>query len=235
MLSTLAELKKYYIFNYIFGIIFFGQILADYYDLEILTILLKPGTTISLMVGLYIYTQLKGRFHQRIFVGLMFSLFGDCFFLFQNSKSIFFIYALIAFFICHIFYTRAFYLDFRSAPELDKKGARITVVLGAVICTCFFFFLRPYLGSMRVPVLGYSLMITFMLMMAAFRNQRVNKSSFELILSGAILFYISDALIAINRFVISFNHASTAILVTYTFAQYLITMGAVNRILLNKS
>ncbi|RYE54560.1 MAG: lysoplasmalogenase [Sphingobacteriales bacterium] len=103
------------------------------------------------------------------------------------------------------------------------------------MCTCFFFFLRPYLGPMRVPVLGYSLTITFMLMMAAFRNMRVNQSSFEMIMIGALFFYVSDALLAINRFVTFFSLANLAIMVTYMIAQYLITMGAINRTLLNKN
>jgi uncharacterized membrane protein YhhN len=75
--------------------------------------------------------------------------------------------------------------------------------------------------------------ISLMMMMAAFRNLRVNRSSFLLILFGAIFFLVSDALLALNKFVIQFDYAGVFIMATYMAAQYLITMGAVDRKLIN--
>ena len=82
---------------------------------------------------------------------------------------------------------------------------------------------------MRVPVLAYILIISFMLMMAVFRNMRVNRLSFNLILFGALLFILSDALLAYNRFVNPIAYSGVWIMATYMIAQYLITMGGIER------
>ncbi|MES2829408.1 MAG: lysoplasmalogenase [Bacteroidota bacterium] len=230
MLSTLVELKKYSILNYIFGFIFLNCIIGEYYNLQTLVLLVKPFITLSLAVALWAYTKLKGKFHKRIFIGLILSLTGDCLLMLSHERL--FLYGLLAFFLCHSSYVRAFYLDFRSAPELDKKNARITVIIGAMMCTSFFFFIRPYLGNMRVPVLAYCLVITFMGMMAAFRNKRVNKTSFQLIMIGALFFYLSDFLLVVNRFVNPFERAHVVIISTYMLAQYFIVIGAIDRRLL---
>ena len=141
-------------------------------------------------------------------------------------------YGLVAFLTCHIFYISAFYLDFRSAQELDKKGARIAIVLCALFSITFYFYLRPHLGGMKLPVMIYTFVISMMMMMAAFRNQRVNALSFNLILVGALCFLLSDSILAYNKFVKGFDFAGVLIMATYMAAQYLITMGAVERKLL---
>ncbi|RYZ48704.1 MAG: lysoplasmalogenase, partial [Sphingobacteriales bacterium] len=135
--------------------------------------------------------------------------------------------------ICHIFYITAFYLDFRSAPELDKKGARIAIAICSIFGMGFYLYIRANLGPLRIPVMAYTFVISFMMMMAAFRNQRVNTLSFNLILVGAMFFVLSDALLAINKFSQAFNHAHLFIMVTYMAAQYLITIGAIERKLIS--
>ncbi len=77
--------------------------------------------------------------------------------------------------------------------------------------------------------MAYIFVISFMMMMASFRNLRVNVISFRLILFGAMFFLISDSLLAYNKFVQPFNYANLLIMATYMIAQYLITIGAVER------
>jgi uncharacterized membrane protein YhhN len=226
-------LKKHLKFNTLFAVIFILQLLAEYnHELIRLKQTTKPLIVLSLMLMLIVGTRLRGRFHKRIFAGLVFALLGDILLMLGNDPA-YFMYGLGAFLICHIFYISAFYLDFRSAPELDKKGARIATLLCAVFSISFYFYIRPQLGPMRLPVLAYTFVISLMMMMAAFRNMRVNRSSFLLILFGAICFLASDSLLALNKFVLQFDHAGVLIMATYMAAQYLITMGAVDRKLVN--
>ncbi|HKG04948.1 MAG TPA: lysoplasmalogenase [Pedobacter sp.] len=228
-------LKKHMKFNVLFAIIFLLQLLAEYNtELIRLKYTTKPLITLSLMLMLVVGTKLSGRFHKRVFAGLVFALAGDIL-LMKSSDPDFFIYGLAAFLICHLCYISAFYLDFRSAPELDKKGARIAILLCAIFSISFYFFIRPHLGTMKLPVLAYIFVMALTMMMAAFRNQRVNRSSFLLILTGAICFLVSDALLTYNKFVSQTNCAGLFIMATYMAAQYLITMGATARKLLNKS
>lgn len=231
----MAYLKK----NIAFSLIFLGiavlQIVGLCFNNESLVNYTKPLTVIWLAIFLIVSTSLKGRFHKRILTGLIFSLIGDLIILFGNSNDDYFNYSLFAFLLCHVFYIRAFYLDFKSAPELDKVGARIAIVSCAILSTGFFFVLRPHLGPMRVPILAYILIISLMFMMAAFRNLRVNKLSFYLVLFGAACFMLSDALLAYSRFVSNFSSSNLLILIMYIVAQYLIVFGSVERQLLHRN
>jgi uncharacterized membrane protein YhhN len=228
-------LKKHLKFNTLFALIFLLQLLAEFNQLERLRSTTKPMIVLALMLMLAVGTKLKGRFHKRIFAGLIFALSGDILLLSAAQNPAFLMYGLFAFLICHICYISAFYLDFRSAPELDKKGARIAILLGAAFGIGFYFYIRPHLGAMRLPVLAYTFVISLMTMMAVFRNQRVNRSSFLLILVGALCLLVSDSLMALNKFVHPYEHAGLFIMATYMIAQYLITMGAVDRKLINKA
>ncbi|MDR6782222.1 putative membrane protein YhhN [Pedobacter africanus] len=226
-------LKKYLGFNLLFALIFILQIASGFVSSPYLAYFSKPAIVISLLVMLALSTRLKGRFHKRIFMGLVCALAGDVLLMYTIKDESFFIYGLAAFLLCHVFYISAFYLDFKSAPELDKKGARIAILCCAIVSISFYFFLRPHLGVMKLPVMIYVLVISMMVMMACFRNQRVNKSSFRLILFGAICFTFSDSILAYNKFVAPFDYAGTWIMASYMVAQYLITIGAVERKLLH--
>ncbi|MCX2453869.1 lysoplasmalogenase [Pedobacter sp. PLR] len=225
-------LKKYLKFNLLFALIFILQIVAEFQQFTTLRYFIKPCIVISLMVMFYVSTNLTGRFHKRLFAGLFFALLGDVFLMFVWQNPGFFMYGLVAFLIGHILYISAFYLDFRSAQELDKKGARLAIILCATFSIGFYFYLRPHLGDMKLPVMVYTFVISLMMMMAAFRNQRVNVLSFNLILFGALFFLASDATLAYNKFVKGFDFAGVLIMATYMIAQYLITIGGIERKLL---
>lgn len=228
-------LKKYLQFSIAFAFIFIIQILmesdtktaklvlADFYYL------VKPLITISLMIFYAYQTQLRGRFAKRIFSGLLFGLAGDSFLMFLHINSSFFMFGLTAFLIGHLCYISAFYLDYKWNPSMEKKLTWIALIVFGVFCLAFYLFLRPYLGIMKIPVMVYAFVISLMSIMAVNRKGRVNTISFNLIFFGAIAFLISDSLLAYNKFVNPFNGAGIAIMTTYMLAQYLITVGAVER------
>ena len=53
-----------------------------------------------------------------------------------------------------------------------------------------------------------------------------NQCGRTLMIAGAVLFIISDSILAINKFYQSFEYAGIAIMLTYGIAQLLITFGA---------
>ncbi|SDL78723.1 Uncharacterized membrane protein YhhN [Pedobacter sp. ok626] len=226
-------LKKYATFNIIFGLIFILQLSFGGNSSSILAYFIKPCIVLSLLIMLYVSTGLKGRFHKRLFTGLIFALMGDVLLMYTAKDESYFMFGLAAFLVGHIFYISAFYLDFKSAPELDKKGARIAILLCAIAAISYYFYLRPHLGIMKLPVMIYVFVISMMMMMASFRNLRVNSSSFKLILFGALIFLLSDSILAYNKFVQLIGHADIWIMSTYMIAQYLITIGAIERKLIH--
>ena len=228
-------MKRHKWFSILFALIFILQLTLGHNGNSSFGYFIKPCIVLWLLIVLLLSTKLKGRFHKRVFTGLIFAMAGDLLLLCAIRDESYFLYGLAAFLFCHLFYTGAFYLDFKSAPELDKKGARIAILLCAIIATGYYLFLRSHLGIMKLPVMIYVLVISMMMMMASFRNQRVNASSFMLILFGAMFFMLSDSILAYNKFVQPIDNGSNWIMATYMIAQYLITIGAIERKLIHNN
>lgn len=221
--------KKKLQFSSAYTIVFILVIVAELNNWSRLKEITIPCITVVLLLFLSSATRLKGRFHQRLFTGLVFALTSDTLILMKSHNPSYFLYGLIASIISYIFYISAFYLDFRSNQELDKKGARIAIVSCLIGCTAFYFFLRPHLGPYRLPVIGYAFIIALLVMMAAFRNQRVNTTSFNFILTGTLFLTISAVCLAFTRFIGPFYFSELGILISYMAAQYLIIRGGVER------
>lgn len=234
-------LKKHLQFNFAFALIFIVQLLVESDPSTSKLVLLdfhyavKPLITISLLLFLAYQTQLKGRFAKRVFIGLLFGLVGDCLLMFQAVNPSFFLLGLASFLIGHLWYISAFFIDYSWNPSIEKGYTRCALAVFGVFCVVFYLYLRPYLATMKIPVMVYAFVISLMGIMAANRKGRVNTLSFKLIMWGAVLFIVSDALLAYNRFVLAFENAGLAIMATYMLAQYLITMGAVERKMRKKS
>ena len=77
---------------------------------------------------------------------------------------------------------------------------------------------------MQIPVVAYCIIITMMGIMAGSR-QTITKFSYGLVLMGAILFIISDALIAFDKFYSPIAMPSLFVMSTYGIAQLLIVLG----------
>ena len=90
--------------------------------------------------------------------------------------------------------------------------------------------LYPDLGDMRIPVLVYGIVISFMLLLALHMSYISNKIAGRRIMTGAILFVISDSLLAVNRFSQAFSGAGIMIMLTYGLAQYFMVTGALRYI-----
>ena len=78
---------------------------------------------------------------------------------------------------------------------------------------------------MLIPVLFYMLTILTMSTAAYLRKGSVHKISYNLVLLGAVLFMVSDSILALNKFYkpLAFSHVS--IMFTYAIAQLCIVLG----------
>jgi uncharacterized membrane protein YhhN len=168
-------------------------------------------------------------FNRLVFAGLICSLFGDCFLLFAGSDIYFFLYGLVSFLLAHVVYSFAFFRDFKNNPQASKFYGHLMLFILGVFTLSFYSFIRDYLNDFRIPVMVYMFVISVMAILAAYRYKRVNLLSFRLILFGAVFFVISDAALAFNKFVEPYSFAGILIMSTYMIAQYLITMGAIER------
>jgi len=226
-------IKKHLVFSLVYVLIFLLVMAAVAMHWQKFNYAIQPCATLALLVVFCLSTQLKGRFHRRLFTGLVFALTGNTLFLLHAYNPSYDWYGMIGYVIFHICYIRAFYLDFLSAQELDKKGARIAIASCAVVFPSFYFYLRPHLAIMKLPVLVYIFISALLVMMASFRNQRVNATSFKLVIAGVIGLVLSDAILVFARFVQPFDLSALLVVAVYMIAQYLIVMGGIERKLIH--
>ena len=83
----------------------------------------------------------------------------------------------------------------------------------------------PHLGKMRVPVIAYMLAILLMGWVAASRWILTKQEGSLLAFIGAVLFIMSDSVLAVDRFKGRFRSAQLLILSTYFTAQWLIALS----------
>jgi uncharacterized membrane protein YhhN len=163
-----------------------------------------------------------------LLAGLIFSWLGDLFLLFENSNSLFFIFGLIAFLATHIFYI-VYFLKIKSpaASFLYKKPLVILLVLG--YGATLLFFLYPHLNDLKLPVTVYATVICLMLLCSLHVYLKVNAPANLLYIFGALLFVLSDSLLALNKFYRPFKSAGMGIMLTYCAAQYFIVKGFIKQ------
>ena len=226
--------KRHLSFSISFILIAILDLFVEFFDIFEARMLIKPLICIVLAGYLISKTRLYGNFSKLIFGGLLFSLVGDVALLFAGKNPIFFIAGLSTFLIAHIFYAAAFFRDYRYNPDASKKYGHIMLIVMSVFTIGFYFWIQTYLVDLKIPVMAYMLVISIMAIMAGYRYERVNLQSFQLILAGAICFVISDTLLAINKFVQPFVLSGVLIMATYMAAQFLITLGALERIVFLK-
>jgi len=156
----------------------------------------------------------------------VFSWFGDVVLMFTGIN--YFLAGLVGFLITHLLYTGAFTMvrDRSAIPLLKRKIwllIPLLAYLAGLMCLVF-----PAIGEdMKVPIVIYSIVIGVMVISALNRHGRVSDSSFALVFGGALIFMLSDSLIAVNKFLChgTLYMAGVWIMSTYIAGQYLIAKG----------
>lgn len=197
-------------------------------DNQIVQFITKPLLLACLLVYFIFQTSSSsGKQKNWIVLALGFSWCGDVLLMFQEYKPIFFLSGLCSFLAAHIFYI-LFFQSVRKDENIALKPLPVIVVV--FYYTGLIFWLSPYLGEMRIPVWVYGLVISTMLLLALHLYFIKNRRASWLIISGAILFIISDSVLAINKFYQPFEWAGVFIMLTYGIAQLLIVQGAIKKI-----
>lgn len=162
-----------------------------------------------------------------ITAALCFSWLGDVLLLFQENNQLFFMLGLASFLIAHIFYI-IFFHQLRIKESV--KGNPWLMVIVVVYYGALITILSPYLGDMKWPVRVYGIVISFMFMLAMHMLFIKDKIAGRWTMVGALLFVISDSVLAINKFYQPFEGASIVIMLTYGLAQLFIVYGAIKYI-----
>lgn len=146
---------------------------------------------------------------------LVLSALGDLFLALKDQQR-FFVIGLASFLLGHVAYVIAF-APYAAFPALT---ALVVIALALAAATAMIVWLWPSLGRLRGPVLAY-----FAVIMSMVATSLSIPNASWILGAGAILFAISDSLIAVRKFKMPFPFIHESVWITYVLAQYMIVAG----------
>ncbi|KAK3580896.1 hypothetical protein CHS0354_008181 [Potamilus streckersoni] len=179
------------------------------------------------IISLILFVLLHGmnlteyyRYSRRILIGLIFSCMGDICLVWKKS---YFLVGMGMFAIAHIEYARAF-----GWRPFNPYAGSVVAALGSLV----YLYLQPGLHGIMVHVTAvYIALICIMAWRGIARVQFFDELwTWTKLCScvGAILFVISDTIIAINMFRFEIPYAHPLIMLTYYAAQFGIALSVVD-------
>lgn len=204
------------------------ELICQVFDLGEIHHIVKP--LLMIFLGTYYFFSVPTPARSNIvMLAITFSFLGDSFLLYERHNAIYFIVGLLSFLLAHVFYIMVFRryrnLDEESSLEtVQKARMAFPVILAA---TGLVVVLYPHLGDLRLPVIVYAGVLMFMVLNALFRFQKTSASSFWMVSAGAVLFMISDSILAVNKFLQPVTYAGVWIMSSYLAGQFLIIKGVI--------
>ncbi len=184
---------------------------------------LKPLATLLVIVAALLSLLEPTRnltYSVGVLIGLVLSLGGDVALMFSQRKA--FTVGLVLFLLAHVAYAVTFTL-LNGFKGPDVFTALVLLIAGVG----FYALIKRGLGTMKGPVLVYMLIISLMVNRAmstlwapAFRYGQA-----WMIMAGAVLFYISDIMLALDRFWKPWKYTRLS-LAFYYAGQVLIALSA---------
>jgi uncharacterized membrane protein YhhN len=154
-----------------------------------------------------------------VLAGLLLSFGGDAALMFPDNRKAF---MLGLFVLAHITYAAVFWILGRFSGW-DLVSAGLLSAVGAL----FYTLIRPNLGKMKVPVIVYMAVVSLMVnrSVTVLFAERFGGGGGGLVVTGAVLFYVSDILLAAGRFWKPWRYHRIS-LAFYYGGQYLIALAA---------
>ena len=191
----------------------------------------KPAVMIFLWIWLYESTALQGVTFW-FGIGIFMSLLGDMALLSSSDRM--FLLGLVAFLLTHVFYLIGF------KDELLNFTAWSTVLILFIYVNSVRLLRRIASamqangkGALSIPVIVYGLVISLMLYaaMATMYDPAWKTSAALLVTVGAILFWISDLVLAWNKFVSPLKRGRILNILSYHLGQIGLIAGVINQFL----
>jgi len=190
----------------------------------------KPAVIVALLIALLTAASALGKptpLLSWVAVGLVFSLAGDVFLMLPKER---FTWGLGAFLLAHIAYLIAFNL---TAPNFTAWTAGLAIGVG-MVAGKFYERVIDALnasgkGFLKKPVAAYTLAISLMVLSALMLPFRADipRSGALIVAGGAVLFFLSDALLAWNRFVKPVPRGRLFTRILYHLGQLSIVLGVI--------
>lgn len=201
--------------------------LAVWKNLPRLEYIAKPSVMIALFLWLWKSAGLNGALFW-FGLGILFSLAGDVLLMIAPQRL--FLAGLAAFVFAHTAYVIGF-----NTPlsEITVRGIFLAVTIGSGGVGILRRIIAPLAAQgqvrLRIPIIVYGAIISIMLLSALIKLTDVNWSASAawLVGAGAFLFYISDIILAWNKFVAPIRSGRTYNMIAYHLGQIVLTAGVI--------
>ena len=180
-----------------------------------LTSLLKPLPILCLL-GLCLNSRLVTKSRHLLSVALIFSVCGDIALTLPLTQQL--EVGLGLFLLAHCAYIRLF----TRSVNVTVRSLLLSLAL-IIVSAIFFYWIRPDLAALQLPVALYLSVITLMAISAFLGDGHSRKTAF-----GALCFMGSDALIALNHFIYPASNFALMVMLGYYTAQYCIVTGVLS-------
>ena len=211
---------------YIYCIDLLVELMAILFDVQSVRIISKPLLMILLILGIGLQKLQPATLKYLLLVSLFFSWLGDLFLLFDKGDSLYFIGGLLSFLIAHLFYIILF-VKLKTVLNPDSRLNKRAIIFLLIYVGILFTLLLPRLGVLKIPVIVYALVLASMFIASLYASS-ISSTWQSLIIIGALLFVVSDSILALNKFLNPFPTASFLVMLTYGLAQLFIVLGVSN-------
>ncbi|MFY0651834.1 MAG: lysoplasmalogenase [Cyclobacteriaceae bacterium] len=215
------------IVKYIFMAIALLELVAHFFDFQEMRHYTKPLIIPALMV--YFKRSLKAELSLSFmlaFAALIFSWIGDVSLMYEHIKSLYFLIGLSSFAIALILYVFAFKKARYNDETVISIGSQIAYILPFLVLGGFILWkLVPASGDLAYPLIVYSIIMLGLVAASILRMDQTNQLSFNQVFFGAILFLLSDSLLAFNKFLMPMEQGNLFVMLTYILAQWNIING----------
>ena len=220
--------RKSFIWLIAFVLLAALELIGEIGDNRSLILFTKPLLMPVLAIWLVQKTAgIRRFFRHTIQAGLLFAMLGDIFMMFSYGAydELFFILGLGAFMCTHLCYLGGFISEIKlKSGYLRRQPLWLLPFLLFIIG--FLIWLWPKIPvGMQQPVTVYALVISTMALTVVNTYGKFSKEVFTSLLIGALLFILSDCLIAAFKFGHPFPGVHMAIMLTYLLGQWLIVRG----------
>ena len=208
-------------------VIFLFILLMHCFSIQLEMDLLRSTTKVMLVPLLMIHLIINKSLRTMSYLpltALLFSWIGDI--LLLNEGPAFFLTGMIAFVMTHVNYSFTF-LKIKQVIKTDRSFFMVPLTVLLLFSIGIFIYLKDHLGTYTIPVLLYMGFISVMASLAihTYTNHLVRAIARYTFIPGAILFVLSDALLAINMFRVHHPIVEVLVMLTYGLAQFFITRG----------
>lgn len=213
--------------QYVFLILFFADLVVHIVnelisENEMVRYITKP-LLMPFIIFYYSFTVGFFSIYLLLIIALLFGWLGDIFLMIEREEK-WFMLGLGSFLIGHIFYIILYALNIGNLFSFPLWGISLFIPqLGIVLL--FYIGIKGKMGDLAVPTSIYIITIFIMSVFALLLLAGLELTPFLFVYLGALLFMVSDGIIALNKFDSPIKKERVYVMMTYGLAQFFIATG----------